>query len=180
MERRVINMLITFFIDSYILELGNGDDGMQYMIQPVATVSNSRKTIKDDLWGEIISTIELSENLHEESLKGIEDFSHIEIIFYFDQVSDDQIQYEARHPRNNQNYPKVGIFAQRGKNRPNKIGITMVELVEVKQRTLMVKGLDDIDGTPIIDMKPVMKEFLPKGVIKQPAWSTDLMKAYWE
>ncbi|MFG3433864.1 tRNA (N6-threonylcarbamoyladenosine(37)-N6)-methyltransferase TrmO [Lysinibacillus fusiformis] len=153
---------------------------MQYMIQPVATVSNSRKTIKDDLWGEIISTIELSENLHEESLKGIEDFSHIEIIFYFDQVSDDQIQYEARHPRNNQNYPKVGIFAQRGKNRPNKIGITMVELVEVKQRTLMVKGLDDIDGTPIIDMKPVMKEFLPKGVIKQPAWSTDLMKAYWE
>ncbi|MFD4491844.1 tRNA (N6-threonylcarbamoyladenosine(37)-N6)-methyltransferase TrmO [Lysinibacillus fusiformis] len=153
---------------------------MQYMIQPVATVSNSRKTIKDDLWGEIISTIELSENLHEESLKGIEDFSHIEIIFYFDQVSDDQIQYEARHPRNNQNYPKVGIFAQRGKNRPNKIGITMVELVEVKQRTLIVKGLDDIDGTPIIDMKPVMKEFLPKGVIKQPAWSTDLMKAYWE
>ncbi|MCE4044775.1 SAM-dependent methyltransferase [Lysinibacillus fusiformis] len=153
---------------------------MQYMIQPVATVSNSRKTIKDDLWGEIISTIELSENLHEESLKGIEDFSHIEIIFYFDQVSDDQIQYEARHPRNNQNYPKVGIFAQRGKNRPNKIGITMVELVEVKQRTLIVKGLDDIDGTPIIDMNPVMKEFLPKGVIKQPAWSTDLMKAYWE
>ncbi len=118
--------------------------------------------------------------MHEESLKGIEDFSHIEIIFYFDQVSDDQIQYEARHPRNNQNYPKVGIFAQRGKNRPNKIGITMVELVEVKQRTLIVKGLDDIDGTPIIDMNPVMKEFLPKGVIKQPAWSTDLMKAYWE
>ncbi|AJK89988.1 MULTISPECIES: SAM-dependent methyltransferase [Lysinibacillus] len=153
---------------------------MQYMIQPVATVSNSRKTIKDDHWGEINSTIELSENLHEESLKGIEDFSHIEIIFYFDQVSDDQIQYEARHPRNNQNYPKVGIFAQRGKNRPNKIGITMVELVEVKQRTLIVKGLDDIDGTPIIDMNPVMKEFLPKGVIKQPAWSTDLMKAYWE
>ncbi|XRD24204.1 tRNA (N6-threonylcarbamoyladenosine(37)-N6)-methyltransferase TrmO [Lysinibacillus fusiformis] len=153
---------------------------MQYMIQPVATVSNSRKTIKDDLWGEIISTIELSENLHEESLKGIEDFSHIEIIFYFDQVSDDQIQYEARHPRNNQNYPKVGIFAQRGKNRPNKIGITMVELVEVKQRTLIVRGLDAIDGTPIIDMKPVMKEFLPKGVIKQPVWSTDLMKAYWE
>lgn len=153
---------------------------MQYMIQPVATVSNSRKTIKDDLWGEVISTIELSENLHEESLKGIEDFSHLEIIFYFDQVSDDQIQYEERHPRNNQNYPKVGIFAQRGKNRPNKIGITMVELVEVKQRTLIVKGLDAIDGTPIIDMKPVMKEFLPKGVIKQPAWSTDLMKAYWE
>jgi len=57
--------------------------GMQYIIQPIATVSNSRKMIKDDHWGEITSTIELSENLHEASLKGIGDFSHLEIIFLF-------------------------------------------------------------------------------------------------
>jgi len=56
---------------------------MQYIIQPIATVSNSRKMIKDDHWGEITSTIELSENLHEASLKGIGDFSHLEIIFLF-------------------------------------------------------------------------------------------------
>ncbi|MGY3190196.1 tRNA (N6-threonylcarbamoyladenosine(37)-N6)-methyltransferase TrmO [Lysinibacillus sp. TE18511] len=153
---------------------------MQYNIKPIAAVSNSRKMIEDDNWGGIISTIELTKDMQESSLKGIDDFSHLEIIFYFDKVSDEKIQYEARHPRNNKDYPEVGIFAQRGKNRPNKIGVTVVELLELKDRTLIVKGLDAIDGTPIIDIKPVMKEFLPKGEIKQPKWSTDLMINYWD
>ncbi|GAB0168792.1 tRNA (N6-threonylcarbamoyladenosine(37)-N6)-methyltransferase TrmO [Lysinibacillus sp. CTST325] len=153
---------------------------MLYTIKPIAVVSNSRKMIEDDNWGDIISTIELTKDMHESSLKGIDDFSHLEIIFYFDKVADEKIQYEARHPRNNTDYPEVGIFAQRGKNRPNKIGETVVELLELKDRTLIVKGLDAIDGTPIIDIKPVMKEFLPKGEIKQPRWASDLMKNYWD
>ncbi|WP_107948891.1 tRNA (N6-threonylcarbamoyladenosine(37)-N6)-methyltransferase TrmO [Lysinibacillus parviboronicapiens] len=153
---------------------------MQYSIQPVAIVNNNRKEIEDDNWGTIISTIELTENINESSLKGIDEFSHLEIIFYFDKVDDEKIQYEARHPRNNKNYPEVGIFAQRGKNRPNKLGVTIVELIDIKQRSLIVKGLDAIDGTPIIDIKPVMKEFLPKGDVKQPNWSISLMDKYWD
>ena len=141
---------------------------MQYSIKPIAFVNNTRKDILDDNWGSIISTIELAENINDSSFKGINEFSHLEIIFLFDKVSDDKIQYEARHPRNNEDYPKVGIFAQRGKNRPNKLGVTIVELVEQKQRILIVKGLDAIDGTPIIDIKPVMKEFLPKNEVSQP------------
>ena len=152
---------------------------MQYSIQPVAYVKNNRKEILDDNWGSILSTIELAESMSVAALKGINEFSHLEVIFYFDKVSDDQIQYEARHPRNNQAYPEVGIFAQRGKNRPNKLGVTIIELVEVKDRILIVKGLDAIDGTPIIDIKPVMKEFLPKGEVKQPSWSSSLMENYW-
>ncbi|MGE7840005.1 tRNA (N6-threonylcarbamoyladenosine(37)-N6)-methyltransferase TrmO [Lysinibacillus sp. NPDC093712] len=153
---------------------------MQYSIQPVAIVNNHRKEIEDDNWGSIMSTIELTENFNESSLKGVDEFSHLEIIFYFDKVADEKIQYDARHPRNNKNYPEVGIFAQRGKNRPNKLGVTIVELIDIKQRTLIVKGLDAIDGTPIIDIKPVMKEFLPKGDVKQPNWSTSLMDKYWD
>ncbi|MFJ7731455.1 tRNA (N6-threonylcarbamoyladenosine(37)-N6)-methyltransferase TrmO [Lysinibacillus sp. NPDC097231] len=153
---------------------------MQFSIKPIAVVSNSRKIIEDDHWGEVISNIELTEDIHESSLKGIDDFSYLEIIFYFDKVSDENIQYEARHPRNNKEFPEVGIFAQRGKNRPNKLGVTVVELVKLKDRTLTVKGLDAIDGTPIIDIKPIMKEFLPKGEIKQPHWATELMKNYWD
>lgn len=60
------------------------------------------------------------------------------------------------------------------------IGVTIVELIDIKQRTLIVKGLDAIDGTPIIDIKPVMKEFLPKGDVKQPNWSISLMDKYWD
>lgn len=154
--------------------------GMLYNIKPIAVVSNSRTMIEDDNWGDVISTIELTKGMHESSLKRIDDFSHLEIIFYFNKVAAEKIQYEARHPRNNTDYPEVGIFAQRGKNRPNKIGVTVVELLELKDRTIIVKGLDAIDGTPIIDIKPVMKEFLPKGEIKQPQWATDLMKNYWD
>ena len=152
---------------------------MQISIQPIAKVNNNRKAIEDDNWGSVISTIELAENMSESSLEGINEFSHLEIIFYFDKVSDDNIQFEARHPRNNKEYPKVGIFAQRGKNRPNKLGVTIVELLESNNKKLIVKGLDAIDGTPIIDIKPVMKEFLPKSEVKQPNWSMSLMDRYW-
>jgi len=99
---------------------------MSFIIEPVAFVNNNRKEILDDNWGSILSAIELAENIDVSAIKGIEEFSHLEIVFYFNKVEDNKIQYEARHPRNNQNYPKVGIFAQRGKNGPNKMGITML------------------------------------------------------
>ncbi|AYB44353.1 tRNA (N6-threonylcarbamoyladenosine(37)-N6)-methyltransferase TrmO [Paenibacillus lautus] len=150
-----------------------------YTIKPIAFVENQRTEIQDDNWGEIISIIRLNEDLSEESIKGIEEFSHLEILFYFHKVSDDKIQYEARHPRNNKEWPEVGIFAQRGKNRPNRLGSTIVELVERKQNELIVKGLDAIQETPVIDIKPVMKEFLPKSEVKQPKWSNSLMERYW-
>ncbi|ENQ3107873.1 tRNA-Thr(GGU) m(6)t(6)A37 methyltransferase TsaA [Bacillus sp. 491mf] len=153
---------------------------MEITIKPVAYVHNSREEMRDDNWGCVFSVIELTDELNKSALQGIEDFSHLEVIFYFDKVSDDKVQYEARHPRNNPNFPKVGIFSQRGKNRPNKLGVTTVELIEHTGNKLVVKGLDAIDGTPIIDIKPVMKEFLPKNEIKQANWSTVLMKDYWK
>ncbi|WP_413299574.1 SAM-dependent methyltransferase [Bacillus sp. 1P10SD] len=153
---------------------------MSFSITPIAFVRNNRKEIEDDNWGAVTSDIVLAGEMNVQSLKGISEYSHLEIIFYFDKVSDDKIQFEARHPRNNKAYPEVGIFAQRGKNRPNKLGLTTVELLGHEGNTLIVKGLDAIDGTPIIDIKPVMKEFLPKGEVHQPKWSSDLMKNYWE
>ena len=86
-----------------------------YTIKPIAFVDNQRTEIQDDNWGEIISIIRLNEDLSEESIKGIEEFSHLEILFYFHKVSDDKIQYEARHPRNNKEWPEVGILLNAGK-----------------------------------------------------------------
>ncbi|AOP13494.1 MULTISPECIES: tRNA (N6-threonylcarbamoyladenosine(37)-N6)-methyltransferase TrmO [Bacillus] len=148
-------------------------------IKPVAFVENLRTFPKDDHWGDVISEIKLAEGIHPDALKGIEEFSHLDIIFYFHQVKEEHIQYKVRRPRNNKNYPETGIFAQRGKNRPNRLGATVVTLLEKSGSKLVVKGLDAIDGTPVIDIKPVMKEFLPKGQIIQPKWSEDLMKVYW-
>jgi tRNA (Thr-GGU) A37 N-methylase len=74
---------------------------------------------------------------------------------------------------------RTGIFAQRGKNRPNRLGTTICALVRVEGRTLVVQELDAIDGTPVLDIKPVMAEFLPRSAVRQPAWSHELMSEYW-
>lgn len=152
---------------------------MKIELKPIAKINNNRLELIDDNWGEVISEIELSEDLIEESFEGITGFSHLAIIFYMDKVMNEKAVAQYRHPRNNLDLPKLGTYAQRNKNRPNKLGLTTVELLERKGRSIFVKGLDAIHGTPILDIKPIMKEFLPKGEIKQPEWTIETMKNYW-
>jgi tRNA (Thr-GGU) A37 N-methylase len=73
----------------------------------------------------------------------------------------------------------VGIFSQRGKNRPNRLGSTIAKIISIQGTTVHLSGLDAIDGTPVIDMKPVMSEFMPRETIKQPSWSKEIMRGYW-
>lgn len=149
-------------------------------LSPIAIVRNERREIEDDYWGNIISVIELEPSLPEDALSEIESFSHAEIIYYFHRVEETKIERGARHPRNNKNWPKVGILSQRGKNRPNRLGVTIVKILKREGRRLHVQGLDAIDGTPILDIKPVLREFLPREEVRQPEWATELMKNYWE
>jgi len=111
-------------------------------------------------------------------LDGLEDFSHVNVIFYMDKVRDEKICKGSRHPRNNTDLPKVGILAQRAKSRVNKIGLTICEVVKVDKYSLFVKGLDAIDGTPVLDIKPMLRQFLPKTEIDQPDWVDHIMKDY--
>jgi tRNA (Thr-GGU) A37 N-methylase len=90
------------------------------------------------------------------------------------------VEKAARHPRNNPNWPKVGILAQRGKNRPNQIGVTVCRVLKVEQRKLWVSGLDAVDGSPVLDIKPWVREFGPRGEVVQPAWIGELMQGYWQ
>jgi len=153
-------------------------------LYPIGEIVNERKIVEDDNWGEIISIIELNDSFDESALKGIEEFSHLEIIYYFDKVDDTKIITGARHPRNLEHLPEVGVFAQRVKNRPNKLGLTTVKLLRAENKTLHVKGLDAINGTPVLDIKPVFKQFLPQvsyqDEIKQPDWVNEIMKNYWK
>ncbi len=149
-------------------------------LTPIATVRNSRREVKDDDWGDVISVIVLDASMPEEALFEIESFSHAEVVFFFHLVDDAKVETGSRHPRNNKDWPMVGILSQRGKNRPNKLGITIVKILRREGRDLHVQGLDAVDGTPILDIKPVMREFLPHEEIRQPEWATELMKNYWK
>lgn len=153
---------------------------MNIQLTPIAIVRNSRSEIEDDNWGDVISVLELDPSMPEDALHGLEDFSHAEILYYFHLVPDSKIETGTRHPRNNMDWPKVGILSQRGKNRPNRLGATLVKILGREGRHLEVQGLDAIDGTPILDIKPVMREFLPREEVHQPEWATELMKQYWK
>lgn len=148
-------------------------------LKPIAKVKNSRAEPIDDHWESVIAEIELADHIPTEAFENISDFSHLEIIYYFNKVKSQDIVFSGR-PRGNPNYPVTGIFAQRKKDRPNTIGLCTVELLEHKGRTIKVKYLDAIDGTPVLDIKPVFREFQPKQQIRQPDWVADLMKNYWK
>jgi tRNA-Thr(GGU) m(6)t(6)A37 methyltransferase TsaA len=152
---------------------------MEIKLQPIGIVKNSRAEPIDDLWENVIAEIELAGHIPTEAFQGISEFSHLEIIYYFDKVQDEDIVFSGR-PRGNPGYPLVGIFGQRKKDRPNKIGLATVELLEHNGRTIKVKFLDAINGTPVLDIKPVFNEFQINSQIKQPAWVADLMKNYWK
>ncbi len=152
---------------------------MEITLKLIATTSNLRKEATDDYWGTVITEITLADDIPTEAFERIEDFSHLEVIYYFDKVADDKIVFSG-HPRGNPDYPLMGIFCQRKKDRPNKIGLCTVELLAHNGRTIIVKGLDAIDGTPVLDIKPFFKEFQPHTETQQPAWVADLMKDYWK
>ncbi len=124
-------------------------------------------------------TSKLVEGFGPDALLGLDQFSHIEILFVFHGVEPSRIVSGARHPRNNPDWPAVGIFAQRAKNRPNRIGSTICRLLRCEGTQIFVSELDAIDGTPVLDIKPVMAEFLPRGDVRQPDWSHKLMQQYW-
>ena len=152
---------------------------MTFEMRPIGFVRSPRDEVVDDDWGDVVSSIELDASIPADALTGLTDFSHAEILFVFDRVSEDEIEWSARHPRGNTDWPKVGIFAQRPKMRPNRIGSTIVRIEGVDERVLRVRGLDAIDGTPVLDIKPVMQGFLPREAVTEPSWSQELMRGYW-
>ena len=147
--------------------------------EPVATVVGGRTEPFDDDWEGVEAVIRLDERFEPEALDGLEQFSHLEVVYVFDRVDPADVETGARHPRGNADWPRVGIFAQRAKDRPNRIGVSVCRLLLVDERELRVAGLDAVDGTPVLDIKPVMAEFAPRGELRQPDWARELMTGYW-
>jgi len=146
---------------------------------PVGAVEGGRRDASDDDWGQVEATIVVDERFAPDALAGLDGFSHVDVVFVFHRVDADDVNVGARHPRGRSDWPNVGIFAQRAKARPNRIGVTTCELLGVDARRVRVRGLDAIDGTPVLDLKPYMVEFGPRGAVRQPAWASELMKDYW-
>jgi tRNA (Thr-GGU) A37 N-methylase len=152
----------------------------QITLKPIGYVRNEIREPKEDYWGDVPSVIEMdAEQFAPDALRGLDDFSHVEVVFHLSGVEDQFVVTGARHPRDNPDWPLTGIFAQRGKARPNRIAATICRVIKVSKLEVVVADLDALDGTPVLDIKPVLAEFLPdKRDVRQPSWSHELMENY--
>ncbi len=146
-------------------------------LNPIGYVSSPVTNRVDENWGEIKSKITLNQNFSG-ALLGLDDFSHAIIVTYLHEANYQKEKHLKRRPRNLETMPLVGIFSQRVKDRPNPIGITAVQIIQVKDCVLEVKGLDAIDGTPVIDIKPYYPQYDKIEDSRIPDWVNKLMQGY--
>jgi tRNA-Thr(GGU) m(6)t(6)A37 methyltransferase TsaA len=152
-------------------------DPTKIVIEPIGIVHSPIKEGRDHKWGEVVSEIHITNTL-KKGVQGLDAFSHIVVVFYMHKASFCIKEDLMRHPRGRDDMPLVGIFAQQAKHRPNPIGVSVVRLVDIKEGVLVVKGLDAIDGTPVIDIKPYFPIFDQRNDVVVPVWVNILMEDY--
>lgn len=137
------------------------------------TIGFVRNNVKEPRFGNFANEISkiVVDKKFTKALKGIDDYSHVIIVYWMDKIKDYVITHR---PQGNPNVPIVGIFACRCPQRPNPIAITTVKLIEHKGNIIKVKGLDVLDGTPIIDIKPYWPQYDKVENEKIPDWVNKL------
>ena len=148
------------------------------MFNPIGTIKNSQMEKIDQNWGEIESEIVINKEL-QDGLLGLEQFSHIVVVFHLDQAHFVKEKHLVRRQRDREDLPMMGIFAQRSKDRPNAIGLSTVKLLSIQENIVKVKGLDAINGTPVLDIKPYYPAHDTPTNATVPEWVEELMKGYY-
>jgi tRNA-Thr(GGU) m(6)t(6)A37 methyltransferase TsaA len=153
--------------------------GGSFKLKPIGSVKSSIIKPVDENWGSVVSEIHLDPALAP-GLQGLDQFSHILVLFFMDQATFEPSRDLVRRPKGRADMPESGIFAQRAKHRPNPIGVTAVELLEIRGKVLKVKGLDAIDGSPVLDIKPYFPDFDRVDQPRVPEWVRRVMEGYFE
>jgi tRNA-Thr(GGU) m(6)t(6)A37 methyltransferase TsaA len=144
------------------------EDKLDMILQPIGWVKNELKKPGRRNCEAIVSEIVIDSNLSE-ALDGLEDFSHIIVLYWMNQLTVGSVPNKI-HPHGEMDLPLVGLFTTRSPRRPNPIGLTTVELLQRQGNILRVKGLDAVDGTPIIDIKPHLPGRDSSADAKVPEW----------
>lgn len=148
-----------------------------YSVLPIGHVVCPVSELVDEGWGDVTARIVLYP-AYRSGIRGLEAFSHVLVLTFLHRASFDPSMHIVRRPRGLPSMPEVGIFSQRSKDRPNPIGVTSVSLVAVSEDGITVRGLDAIDGTPVLDMKPYVPQFDRVESARVPDWVDRLMEGY--
>lgn len=143
-------------------------------------VVGGRAEPTDDFWGGTRAVIRLDDGVFTpEAVRGLEEFSHLEVVFRFHLTDQTDLNLGARRPRDNPEWPEVGAFGHRNMRRLNWLGVSRCRLLAVDGLDLHVEDLDAVDGTPVLDVKPWFAEFGPRGETRQPVWPTAMLADYY-
>ena len=147
------------------------------MFKPIGFVKSDVTEKVDSGWGAVVSQIVVDEDL-KDGLKGLDGFSHLKIIYHLNEAGFVKERDLVRRPKNREDLPLVGIFAQRSKDRPNGIGISSVKLISVDDNVVTVQGFDAINNTPVFDIKPYYSRYDLKPDATTPEWVDVIMQDY--
>jgi tRNA (Thr-GGU) A37 N-methylase len=154
--------------------------GQSFQVEPIAHVVGGRMEPTDDYWGGTRSIIRIDGTRFDtDATAGLDEFSHLEIVFRFHLTDPTDLNLGARRPRDNPDWPEVGIFGHRNMRRINWLGVSRCRLAKVDGLDLHVEELDAVDGTPVLDIKPWFGEFGPRGEVRQAPWSVEMLGAYY-
>ncbi|MBM2824602.1 MAG: hypothetical protein HW402_266 [Dehalococcoidales bacterium] len=142
----------------------------EMVLKPIGFVRNAVKEPGRREWAEIVSEIVIDSHLTE-ALDGLEGFSHLIVLCWMHRVTDAEMPLKV-HPGRRPEAPLVGLFASRSPNRPNRLAKATVRLLELRDNILKVQGLDAIDGTPVIDIKPFIPGYDSVAEARVPQWIT--------
>jgi tRNA-Thr(GGU) m(6)t(6)A37 methyltransferase TsaA len=137
--------------------------------RPIAVVRNDVRESRPHGWERVRSTIIVREDLAE-ALDGIEDYSHIIVVFAFDKVPESEQRMRIRMEGA---AAEQGILATRSQRRPSPLGVSMTRLLRRRANVLWVEGLDAINGTPILDIKPYFPNHDAVPTAGIPAWARE-------
>jgi tRNA (adenine37-N6)-methyltransferase len=143
-------------------------------LQAIGHVQGPRQAPIDEEWAKVESEIVLEPEWHG-VLDGLEDFSHGLVVFWMHEAPPPSGL--RRRPRGRDDMPELGLLAQRSRHRPNRLGVTAIEMSQVHHDRLVVRGLDAIDGTPVLDIKPYVPAFDARAATV-PEWMRRLMVGY--
>jgi tRNA-Thr(GGU) m(6)t(6)A37 methyltransferase TsaA len=142
---------------------------MEINFTPIGFIKNAVTATEKEDWPKITSEIIVNQDL-KEALTGIDEFSHIIVIYWMHGIPASERSVRKVHPKRNQNLPLTGVFATRSPARPNPIGIATVKLLEHRDNVLKVSGLDAINGTPVLDIKPHIPGSDSPTAVRTPGW----------
>ena len=141
-------------------------------LRPIGVVRNSVAEPQPAGWEQIRSDLIFRDDLLD-ALDGIETYSHIMVVFYCHLVPEDERRAGRLHPVGESALPEQGILATRSQLRPSALGVSVVPLMRRRRNILRVMGLDAINGTPRLDIKPYLPHYDSVAEANVPAWVMD-------